>query len=366
MIVSDVLVKVQDEEGKAVEQLSIGWINEIGEMSVTEGYKLRVTEGTSLNITGTPVPLPFSIPLETGWNVIGCPSVNPQSSSAAFESLISSGVLLKVQDELGAAIERIEGSWIYGFENLVPGEGYRVKTNADVTLTITGAAKGETLAEEMVKRETNHFRPVYTGNGLDHMNIYIGRGEWEKGRMGDEIGVFDGPICVGAVLVEEGEGKYVQLTASFDDPVTEAADGFTEGHSFEIRLWDSKTGMERKTQTMEPAKEYDKIFERLGTSVLKVNFGGAPDSFLGDAYPNPSADRTTFSFQLVGESKVRLEIFDVTGDLVMILVNEAMQEGSYSVEWDNHTSAGNKAKAGMYFYKLSLNGLLQVKSLIIR
>jgi hypothetical protein len=42
-----------------------------------------------------------------------------------------------------------------------------------------------------------------------------------------------------------------------------------------------------------------------------------------------------------------------------------MQEGSYKVEWDNQTASGDKAKAGMYFYRLQLSDLMQIKQLVI-
>jgi hypothetical protein len=369
LISANALVKVQDEKGRAIEELSdpIGWIDEIGQMSVTEGYKIRVAGSTALATTGQPVTLPLDIPLETGWNIIGYPVMSSQSSSTAFSSLITAGTLLKVQNEVGESIEEIEGVWNYGFLNLNPGEGYKVKTNASTTLTIRSAGKGEILKEEKATSQPVHFKTSYTGNGLDHMNIYLEKSTTGGNTLntGDEIGVFDGGVCAGAGVVGQTERKYFQVIVSLDDPTTEIADGFTEGDEFELRLWDSHTGMERKTQSMEPAKGYDKVFERLGTSVLKVNFEGVPRSFLGDAYPNPSTDRTMFTFQLAGESRVRLEIYDVMGNLVRILVNESMSGGIHEVEWDNLTETGDKAKAGMYFYWLRLNDISQVKQLVM-
>lgn len=382
LISEDILVKVQDEEGKAVERLSAGWINEIGQMSLTEGYKIRVTENTALAASGQLGSLPSDIPLEAGWNIIGYPAMNPQDASAIFNMLIADETLVKVQDELGGAIVKIEEAWDYGFDNLNSGEGYMVKVNAPATLKISSPGKGEILKAEKVSVKPVHFRPAYTGNGLDHMNIYIRRGEKEppslspsqsyggQGNLrwpeeGDEIAVFDGGVCVGAVVVDGTGNKYVRITASLDDPVTGKADGFTEGHPFAIRLWDSSSGMERKAQSIEPGIGYDKYFQRFGTSVLNASFEAVPRSFLEDAFPNPSTERSKFRFQLAGESRVRLEIFDVTGDLVKILVDETLQEGSYEVEWDNHISTGDKARAGIYFYKLSLNDLVRVKSLVI-
>ena len=193
---------------------------------------------------------------------------------------------------------------------------------------------------------------------------YGGQGlRWPK--EGDEIGVFDGDICVGSAVVEN-DGKYIQVIASFDDPETMEKDGFMEGNTLVLRLWNRETGEETELRDTEPLEGYSMAFERQGTTVLKTKLAGERMSYLGDAYPNPSRDRTTFTFGLAGESRVRLEIIDVVGNTVAIVVDETMPGGIHQVEWDNTTTAGNRAKPGMYFYKMTVNGLINIKQLIVK
>jgi flagellar hook assembly protein FlgD len=90
-----------------------------------------------------------------------------------------------------------------------------------------------------------------------------------------------------------------------------------------------------------------------------------PNSTLGDAFPNPSADLTTFTFSLAGETKVHLEIINIIGNSIRIIVDQTMPEGSHKVEWDNCSEDGNKVGAGVYFYRLRLNNFLQTKKLVI-
>jgi gliding motility-associated-like protein len=84
------------------------------------------------------------------------------------------------------------------------------------------------------------FTPIWTGNGLDHMNFYITTATVNGVDMqpGDEIGVFDGDDCVGtSVLTEVLTGSNIlSIKASKDDPDTPAKDGFTVDNSVSFRL----------------------------------------------------------------------------------------------------------------------------------
>lgn len=372
LITAGTLVKVQDEKGNALEQLPppIGWINNIGLMAVTEGYKIRVTAATSLSVTGQPVILPYNIPFDAGWNIMGYPSMNSQAALTAFNPLITAGSLVKVQDEQGNAIEQLPPpiGWIDNIHYLNPGEGYKVRTNINTSLDINNSGKGEYPSAEAGLIQPSHFKLPYSGNGLDHMNIYI-MNPTNAGnplKAGDEIGVFDDSRCVGAAVVEDPALKYFMVRASLDDQDTPERDGFSEGGHLDLRLWDNQMGSERKASNVEIIKGYSNRFEKLGTSVLAVDFEILTENILGNAYPNPSAGTTTFTFHLTDESKVRLEILNVMGKLVKVIVDRNMPEGSHTVQWDNMSAEGSKAKAGIYFYRLRLNDFSQTKQLVIQ
>ena len=366
------LVKIQDEKGNAIEQLPapIGWVDNIGLMKVSEGYKIKVSANTTLSVTGKPVTLPYTITLETGWNIMGYPSMSSQAALAAFQTLINAGTLLKVQDEKGNAIEQLPApiGWVDNIHTLAPGEGYKVKVSAATSITINNSGKGEYQNAEFVTLiKPSHFKPAYTGNGFDHMNIYLKEATIGGAgiKSGDEIGVFDGGVCVGSVVVEDPDSEYIMMTASLDDPTTKESDGFIAGHNFTLKLWDRQSGIERNTQNVQFEKGSGKLFERLGTSVLSVDFETMAYTSLGDAYPNPSTDKTTFTFRLDRESKVRLEIYNMKGDLIKVLVDDNMAGGTHMIEWDNRSANGTRASSGIYFYRLSLNNFLQTKQLVI-
>jgi hypothetical protein len=137
------LIKVQDEVGNSLEDYGVfgGWTNNIGEIRGTEGYKIKVTQDCGLLLPGTPLLMPFKIPLNAGWNIIGYPDSAEMDGKSVIQQLIDRGTLMKVQDETGNAIEDmgVFGGWVNNIGNFKPGEGYKIKVSANDTLTIYGA-----------------------------------------------------------------------------------------------------------------------------------------------------------------------------------------------------------------------------------
>lgn len=134
------LVKVQDEVGNSLEDWGVygGWQNNIGEFNLSEGYKIKLTSADYFELCGQKVSYPYPISLSAGWNIIGYPQTQAYDGKEVVQSLISSGKLIKAQDEAGNSIEDwgVYGGWQNNIGNFAPGEGYKVKVDADVTLEI--------------------------------------------------------------------------------------------------------------------------------------------------------------------------------------------------------------------------------------
>ena len=135
-LIDDVnLKKVMDEAGNSIEDFGMfgGWINNIGNQQPTEGYKINVTENTTLYVEGTPMMLPFTIDLISGWNIIAWPTDMEQDGIDVLAALINDGYLVKVMNESGQSIEDFGmfGGWINNIGNFRMGEGYKVKVNAN-------------------------------------------------------------------------------------------------------------------------------------------------------------------------------------------------------------------------------------------
>ncbi len=76
--------------------------------------------------------------------------------------------------------------------------------------------------------------------------------------------------------------------------------------------------------------------------------------------PNPFQNITTIPFYLDTSGHVRLDLFDVTGRHAATLVDSSLEAGEHSVEFNaTHLSAG------LYFYRLTTNGRVYSKKLMV-
>ena len=120
--------------------------------------------------------------------------------------------------------------------------------------------------------EPAHFQPVYIGNPYLAMNIYLTvvNIDGVTAEVGDEIGIFDGDICVGAKVITSPIDLYLALVAATDDPTTSEKDGFTPGNPISYRLWDYSTQSEI-TNVSTVYTQGDAVFSSQGTAVLELH-----------------------------------------------------------------------------------------------
>ncbi len=92
-----------------------------------------------------------------------------------------------------------------------------------------------------------------------------------------------------------------------------------------------------------------------------------PEAFaLANNYPNPFNPATTIKFALPEASQVKLEVFNVVGQVVRTLVDNHQNAGRYVVQWDATNDNGHNLSSGIYFYRLQAGGeFLEVKKMLL-
>ena len=73
-------------------------------------------------------------------------------------------------------------------------------------------------------------------------------------------------------------------------------------------------------------------------------------------YPNPFNPSTTIPYQLPGPAQVRLEVFNLLGQRVALLVDEAQPPGLHTAAWNGTDAAGRPVAAGVYLYRIRASG----------
>ena len=118
-----------------------------------------------------------------------------------------------------------------------------------------------------------HFVPNWTGNGYNHMNVYIAQATIDgiSLKLGDEIGVFDGDQCVGFAKISSLTANYLEIRVSEDDPTSTEIDGFIHGNNMNLKIWDVSELKEYSNEAVEVSIISGGItFSRNSTTVLSL------------------------------------------------------------------------------------------------
>ena len=352
------LKKVMDEAGKTIENFGSfgGWKNNIGNLNSAKGYKVNVTEASTLSFEGTPVSLPFELALATGWNIISYPSATAQDAKALVQSLIDAGKLKKVMDEAGKTIENFGafGGWKNNIGNFLPGKGYKVNVLEDCILTIpANGTKSAMIVPEVLA--STHFTKAFIGNGTDHMNIHLVNLQASGLQAGDEIGIFDGKLCVGAQTIgaEDVMSGIFSIPASANDEPETKTNGFTSGHSIALKLFRNNKEYTLKTVTLQNSQGSFAKGESMIAQVafdLTTRISEFANQTFVRCYPNPFNDQLTIEIQLPEAKNLEVAVYDVTGKLVRNLYKGKTKKGEKLV-WDGKNGSGVRMIPGTYFLK---------------
>jgi hypothetical protein len=103
-----------------------------------------------------------------------------------------------------------------------------------------------------------------------------------------------------------------------------------------------------------------------GQDISEVPRGDAGPVALHDARPNPFNPHTTIAFELREAGAVSLSVFDMSGRLVAVLLdNEMANEGLNEVVWRGRDMAGREVAAGVYFYRLTSGSFSETKMMAL-
>jgi hypothetical protein len=91
-----------------------------------------------------------------------------------------------------------------------------------------------------------------------------------------------------------------------------------------------------------------------GVDAVPVTFA------LSQNYPNPFNPSTTLEFSVSKSSHVVLEVFNILGQSVATLVDEAMIPGTYRMDFN-----ASALSSGVYLYRLKAGDFVQTKKMLV-
>ena len=112
--------------------------------------------------------------------------------------------------------------------------------------------------------------------------------------------------------------------------------------------------------------EHALLILKTPTSVEEDEETAIPRLFeLSQSYPNPFNSQTIIRYSLFKPSDVSLTIYNVLGQRVRTLVNQAHQSGQVTVTWDGKDDKGNDLGSGIYFYRLQAGEQSQTRRMVL-
>ncbi|MCK4304548.1 MAG: T9SS type A sorting domain-containing protein [Candidatus Eisenbacteria sp.] len=83
------------------------------------------------------------------------------------------------------------------------------------------------------------------------------------------------------------------------------------------------------------------------------------------ARPNPFQAGTSIGFDLPEANHLRLTIFDSTGRLVRVVIDDHQPAGRHQVSWDGTNEAGQRVAPGIYFARIAAGSFKTSKRLVM-
>ncbi len=202
-----------------------------------------------------------------------------------------------------------------------------------------------------------YFPKIYAGVGIDHMNINLVNLNLTGLNVGDEVGVFDGKYCVGALVISEKNmlENSMSIPASANDSIISRPNGFISGHKITLKV--HRTGKVYLLYFQTVNNSLD-IFEKGGSMFALVDLSRSTGQSLPGIlenikiYPNPFTSILRIDIVIPVKENLSVSLYDINGKLVRKL-HEGIFEGSLNLYWDGKDNNHTTVVPGVYYCRIN-------------
>jgi flagellar hook assembly protein FlgD len=93
---------------------------------------------------------------------------------------------------------------------------------------------------------------------------------------------------------------------------------------------------------------------------------GLPASYrLHPNHPNPFKASTLIRYEIAQAGQVMLQIYNLAGQEILQLVNEAQQPGRYQINWNGRDHRQQTVPSGIYICRLQAGAFVQTQRLVV-
>ena len=86
---------------------------------------------------------------------------------------------------------------------------------------------------------------------------------------------------------------------------------------------------------------------------------------LGRNFPNPFNPITTIDFTVPFHCHVQIEVYNVLGQRVKLLVDKSLAAGQNTISWDGTDGDGKPVPSGVYFYRMTADEFMEVRKMLL-
>lgn len=343
-------------------------VNTIGKWNPENAYQIYMQTGDTLTLVGDEInPQLMPLALTQGWSMVSYLRNSQMRADSALVSLGSSLVIAKngIGQVYWPALS------VNSIGNMKPGQGYQVYLSSTGTLTypanVTSApasmlTKTPSILTATSEQVPKHYNVTHVNTG-SNATVLV---KTQEAKDGDEIAVLSASkTVIGSGVVKSGQAVIALWGDNAQTP--NVIEGAIEGEGLTLTLWTSAdqaekqltvTGLTDALMNKDAGTDLKYRENQVLIAATRVAADLPKEFMLSQNYPNPFNPTTTLEYGVPVDAKVKVEVFNILGQLLAVPVDEVRQAGYYKV-----TFGTQNLPSGVYFYRMTAGSFVQTKKM---
>ncbi|HKK61354.1 MAG TPA: T9SS type A sorting domain-containing protein, partial [Bacteroidales bacterium] len=338
-----------------------GWFGQLSSLESGKLYKAFFTDTVVVTINGYSLDIEnIPINLVSGWNWIG---YLPQDTLPVAQALASLELteLDYIKSQTNAALYYEGFGWFGGLTELRPGEGYMIQLNNDDELLFTSngsAKKGSNVPARQDFEE--YIDPTnFEYNGTLTAVVQSSNTDNYVGSEDDMLLAYVENEYRGVV-----KGKYFSPTQNYVYQMM-LHSNVARGEKINFRYFDAENEMMYNIDEtlnfetdMVEANAFQPFRLTINDQLSEIHENSVKTLPFISAYPNPFRSEVNISYSIDQNASVKIEVYNLSGNMIETLENNVMPEGDYNYRWNP-----GENPSGMYLIRVLIDDKSTVKKI---